>query len=233
MRAFVGGATGLTGREVVAELAQRGVEVHAHVRPDSTNQPHWLAHFGGMGVTVDNTPWDAAQMVTRLTELQPDLVFGLLGTTKKRMKADDASYESVDYGMTVMLINGAVAADSGTRFVYLSAVGSGPNAKGAYMKARSRVERHLKDSGLKYTVARPSFILGARDTHRSFESVGAGVVDGGLKLVKMFGGKKLAGRYSSMQAADLARAMVHLALNPEQRTQICDANRLRLVAGRN
>ena len=35
--AFVAGATGYTGREVVRLLAERGVRTLAHVRPDSSS----------------------------------------------------------------------------------------------------------------------------------------------------------------------------------------------------
>ena len=47
-RAFVAGATGLTGRFVVEELVRRGVEVHAHVRSDSPRLAEWRARAAGI-----------------------------------------------------------------------------------------------------------------------------------------------------------------------------------------
>ena len=39
--AFVAGATGFTGREVVRLLVERGVPAVAHVRPDSPRLEEW------------------------------------------------------------------------------------------------------------------------------------------------------------------------------------------------
>ena len=42
---------------------------------------------------------------------RPEQVFALLGTTAKRSRAGDGDYRSVDFGMTVMLIDAVKAAD--------------------------------------------------------------------------------------------------------------------------
>src|SRR5690554_5381376 len=111
--AWVAGATGFTGREVVRGLRARNVDVVAHVRSDSSKLETWKAYFQEMGARVDSTPWEPSALTESLTKLQPDLVYCLIGTTKKRMRADakaDESYETVDYGLTAMLVDAAVAA---------------------------------------------------------------------------------------------------------------------------
>ncbi|HEX6693612.1 MAG TPA: hypothetical protein VF035_02800, partial [Longimicrobiales bacterium] len=55
--AFVAGATGYTGAEVVRQLATSDTHVVAHVRPDSTALPAWRARFSAAGAAVDVTPW--------------------------------------------------------------------------------------------------------------------------------------------------------------------------------
>src|SRR5262245_139273 len=108
--AFVAGATGYTGREVVRELAVRGFSVVAHVRPDSPRLGEWRARFGelGAGVKVDASPWNLDAVIAALGTHAPTHLFALLGTTRARAKAAAkngaaaADYEAVDYGLTAM-----------------------------------------------------------------------------------------------------------------------------------
>ena len=104
-RAFVAGATGLTGRLVVEHLAVAGVSTVAHVRPDSGRLAHWRESFGALGASVSTAAWQVDAMTEALTEIRPTVVFGLLGTTKKRSRSGDGDYESVDYGLTACLID--------------------------------------------------------------------------------------------------------------------------------
>ena len=50
--AFVAGATGYTGREVVRVLLERGVRTVAHVRPDSPHVDEWRSRFEAQGAAV-------------------------------------------------------------------------------------------------------------------------------------------------------------------------------------
>ena len=61
-RAFVGGATGHTGREVVRQLCERGVETIAHVRPNSSKLNDWLNRFEGWGASVDTSAWGKGEI---------------------------------------------------------------------------------------------------------------------------------------------------------------------------
>ena len=82
--AFVAGATGYTGREVVRELRARGIETIAHVRPDSPTLARWRDEFEALGARVDTTPWDEAAMRATFDAFRPTLVFALIGTTRAR-----------------------------------------------------------------------------------------------------------------------------------------------------
>ena len=211
MRAFVAGATGLTGRHVVEALTTAGVETTAHIRPDSSSIDRWRAHFGASGAVTDTSAWTSEAMTTAMVNLKPDLVFGLLGTTRKRTRAGDGNYMAVDYGLTALLVD-AVASGPRSRFVYLSSVGAHADARGDYMRARWLAEEHIRSSGLPHMIARPSFILGERDEPRPGESVGAGFIDGALGLVGALGGSRWTAPYRSILAPTLAENLVRLSL---------------------
>jgi uncharacterized protein YbjT (DUF2867 family) len=240
--AFVAGATGYTGREVVRRLVARGVTTIAHVRPDRALLDELSAEFARDGAQVSLTPWDEAALVERLTAVRPDIVFALLGTTRHRatesVKAGAAvadSYESVDYALTAMLVRAAAAAAAavnGTRprFVYLSALGAG-SPSGAYFAARFKAERDIEASGLPYVIARPSFITGPdRPESRLGERVGAALVDGVTSFMSALGAKGLSARYASMTAKELAAALVSLSLDPAATALTAEPERLREVA---
>src|SRR5688572_26858649 len=104
-RAFVAGATGYTGRAVVSELTQRGLECIAHVRPDSPQLEEWRDRFKAMGATFDCTPWGDAEFEAVMRHYRPRYSFALLGTTRSRArrakrKGARDSYETVDYLLT-------------------------------------------------------------------------------------------------------------------------------------
>lgn len=222
VRAFVAGATGFTGRAVVAELARRQVEVRAHVRPDSHQLDDWRQTFGALGdhVRVDTTAWEEQALIASLAADPPGVVFALLGTTRARASRDakhgaDSSYEAIDYGLTAMLRRACEALEHPPRFVYLSSMGVREGAAGSYLQARWKVEQELQAGALPYVIARPSFITGERDESRPGERIGSAVADGLLGVVGALGGKRLADRYRSTDDVTLARALVSLALDPD------------------
>jgi len=221
MRAFVAGATGYTGREVVRLLAQRGIETHMHVRPDSSQRDRWQSYAATHGATLDTTAWRDNQFEGHFSKLLPTHIFALLGTTKARAKKVGAAggdkelntYESVDFDLTKELLDAGLTMGSPPRFVYLSSAGSGPNAKGPYLKVRHRIEQDLEECYKSYVSIRPSFITGAdRDDDRPFERVGAAVGNMALKAVGVFGASRLRDRYRSISNIQLARAVVHYGL---------------------
>jgi len=231
-RVFVAGATGYTGREVVRELVARGVPTVAHVRPDSPRLEEWQRRFAGTGAETDATSWDEGAIAETLGRVAPTHVFALLGTTRVRGRAAARegrveSYETVDIGLTALLIRAAGRLEARPRFIYLSAVGVSAAARGAYLRARGRVEQQLMASGLPYTIARPSFITGPdRDDGRPFERVGAGLIDGALVVAGLVGARRLQARYRSTTSTALARALVEAALDPAAENAILESEHL-------
>ena len=216
MTAFVLGATGFVGREVVRQLCVRGGKPLAHVRPDSSKLAAWKATFDQLGATVDTSPWNATALATPLRELRIRELYILIGTTRGKAKTDGVAgdiYQEIDRGLTEIAVDAAKQV-GGIRLVYLSSVGADAKASSAYLKARGQAEDAVRGSGLPWVIARPSFIVGDRDESRIGESIGAGIGDGVLAVAGLFGGKKLRAKYRSTSADVLASALIRLAEAP-------------------
>jgi uncharacterized protein YbjT (DUF2867 family) len=227
--AFVAGATGYVGREVVRALRERGVDTVAHVRPDSSRLDDWRQRFEALGAAVDTTAWEPDAMAATMARLEPSVVFALLGTTRKRARRSgdpNEGYETVDYGLTRLLVD--AAAGTGARFVYLSSAGVSDRSRSAYLSARAKAEQAVRASGLPFVIARPSFITGPdRDDGRPGERVGAAVADGALAIAGIFGARKLRARYRSTSNLTLADALVRLALDPDAANSVVESEGLR------
>ncbi len=232
--AFVAGATGYTGQQVVRALRARGIETVAHVRPDSPRLADWQARFASLGARTDSTPWEPDALRATLAALQPDMVFALLGTTRARARAARqqqgaaADYEAVDFGLTMLLYQAAVADGSRPRFIYLSSAGVRREGGNAYLRARARVELALREGPLPWIAARPSFITGPdREEFRAGERIGAAVADGVLRAVGWLGGRRWRERYRSTSSSVLAAALVRLALDPAVVNTVVESEGLR------
>jgi uncharacterized protein YbjT (DUF2867 family) len=217
--AFVAGATGFVGRQVVEQLRSRGVTTIAHVRPTSKRLDEWRETFGKIGVEVDVSPWDAAMLAEAIKTRGVTHVFIAIGTTRKQAKADNLGgdiYEQVDHALTRMLCEAAVTAGTTPRLVYLSSVGADSEARSPYLRARGRAEDAVRGAGLPYVIARPSFIVSGdgarRDDGRPLEKAAAVVADGLLGAIGLVAGRTR-DRYRSTTPEKLAAALVRLGLD--------------------
>ena len=235
-KAFVAGATGYTGRAVVETLLRQRVETIAHVRPGSEGRKESLRHFESLGAKVDTTPWEPEAMAATLAAREATLVFSLLGTTRKRGKeaakrGRDETYETIDYGLSALLLSAAKESPLHPKFVYLSSMGVSAGTRNQYLAVRYRLEEELKQSGLPFVIARPSFITGPdRPEERPAERVGAAVADALLGIAGALGAKALKARYESQTADELAKALVALALD-ERREIVTESGALRGLVG--
>ncbi|HGG57477.1 MAG TPA: NAD-dependent epimerase/dehydratase family protein [Nannocystis exedens] len=220
--AWVAGATGYTGRALVAHARTSGRTVHAHIRPDSPQLARHRRHFEQeLGVQVEVLAWDPDALREALARVRPTEVYALLGTTKAKARAaakagaKPADYAAVDVGLTLMLMNACLEAEIRPRFVYLSALGADVDASSEYMRARGQVEEALSANSLPYTILRPSFISGPdREERRLGERIGATLSDAILGVIGALGGRRIHDRYRSFDATTLARVLVDLAGNP-------------------
>ena len=216
--AFVLGATGFVGREVVRQLCVRGTTTIAHVRPDSKSLAEWQTKFGALGAQVDTTPWDPVALAATIKRLAPAQLYILIGTTRSRAKADSVDgdiYEKVDYGLTKIAVDAARGSETTPRLVYLSGIGADAGARGAYMRARGKAEDAIRGSALPWVIARPAIITGDRDDSRIGERAAAIVGDGLLAVAGVLGGKQLRARYKSTTPDILASALLRIGEAPE------------------
>lgn len=192
--AFIAGATGYTGSHLVDVLRERGWEVYAHVRPDSSSLETWRARFEAAGAHVDTTPWNDDAMQQAFARIQPTHVFGLLGTTRSRAKgpasAVEDTYHAVDYGLTAIVRRATEHAAPHARFIYLSSIGVTPTSTNPYLKARALLEGELHAGPLDWVIIRPAMIHGAdRPEHRLGEQISNTLISGALGLVGIFSPK--------------------------------------------
>ncbi len=231
-KAFVAGATGYTGQNVVQQLREQGIECVAHVRPTSSRLDEWTQKFEALGAVVNSADWELDAMTAALKDLAPTHVFFLIGTTRARAKRNndpDETYMSVDYALASMMIKACVASGHNPKFIYLSSLGVTESAPSAYLKARFLAESELVVSGLPYIIARPSFITGEdRDEDRPMERIGSAVADGALGVLGALGMTTTRDRYQSLSGAELAEGLIHWALADDTNIEV-DTVRLRLV----
>ena len=216
-KVFVAGATGFVGKALVAEACRQGAQVWAHVRPDSPQLQNWQGYFSGIGAEVSTAAWQPEAIAAELRRTAPQWVFCCIGTTAKRMGRDGKaanSYETVDYGLTKMLADAVGQVGGVERLVYLSSLGAGPSAAGAYLQWRHRAEQAVQACGVAWTIARPSFITGQRDESRPAEHYASLVADGLLNALGFLGATTTRQRYRSTDDTTLARALWRLANDP-------------------
>lgn len=184
-RIFVAGSTGATGRTVMRLAAARGADVIGHQRRKAERPADPRARV------VDLADKDA--LVEELRGCTT--VLQLIGTMRKRFAAGD-TYETSDIGTTRQIADAAAAAGI-DHFVLLSSVGAG-RPMGAYLAAKARAEALVVESGVPYTIFRPSTFVG--EGHRA---------PPGFALVTRVLGLS---RLRPIPIEDLGRALLHAAL---------------------
>jgi len=220
--ALVAGATGITGREVVASLAGRGIETLAHIRPDSPYVNEWIEYFRQVGSGVDTTAWKQDDFSQRLTEIRPSLVFCLLGSSDRRITGDGNiksnpfvdSYMAVDYGLTSMLIRACTSAgEENLRFILVSAMDSDEKSQSEFLRMKAKAEEFLIQSGLNYTIVRVGSII---------ESDRGGREQ--LKRAGLLGIRRKLPDFEAVKPRPLAETLVDVALDPECANRIFETD---------
>jgi len=72
------------------------------------------------------------------------------------------TFERVDYGGTVALLDAAKNAGV-SHFIYISGAAADENSSQSGFRAKGRAERAIRESGIGYTIFRPSLVYGAGD----------------------------------------------------------------------
>ena len=147
---FVTGATGYVGRFLVRRLVEASLRVRCLALPEDTVEP--LATLGVELVRGD---------VTRLDTLlaHGNGVGSIVHAAGAMLPNPPALVERVNVEGTRNVL--AFAKRSGvTRFVYLSAVSAVYARKNSYGRSKAEAERLVRESGLRYTILRPTMVYG-------------------------------------------------------------------------
>lgn len=150
---LVTGATGFVGRHVVARLAERGEPIRCLVR--STSPISVLTPYD-----VELCQGDVAQRETLAPAMAGvNTVVHLVAVIREK---GSATFEQVNHMGTANLVAAAAAAGV-ERMVHLSANGARSLPDYRYLYSKWQGEEEVKNSGLIYTVLRPSIIFGPED----------------------------------------------------------------------
>lgn len=153
---LVTGATGFVGRNIVRELLLRGYRPVCLVRDDrKLREQH-------PGVDPDRmTPIIGSLRDQKSLQHAADLsqaVIHLVGIIIER-RLQRRTFQRIHVRGTMNVVNAAKRAGI-RRFVHMSALGTRPDAVAEYHQTKWIAEQYVRDSGLDWTIFRPSLIHG-------------------------------------------------------------------------
>ncbi len=201
---LITGATGYIGRHLVARLISQGERPRCLVRD--------IQRARGI------LPADKVELVqgdTTLPDVLADAVQGVdtivhtAFITADRKQSAGNQYEVTNVGGTTNLINAAKQAGV-KRIIELSGLGTRPDKPGSYMQGRYLAEKLLIDSGLAWTIIRPSVVFG-KDA-----SFIKGLVDliKASPVVPLIGGGKI--MFQPIYVEDVVSIITKILQDPER-----------------
>lgn len=195
--AIILGATGLTGRLLLARLVADDSysSIKLFSRRDSGNSSPKIKEFIG----------DVLQLENFKDDFTADELFCCIGTTSAKTK-DRTVYKTIDFGIPVAAAKLAKENNIPT-FLVISSIGANTKSNIFYSRTKGEMEQAVLNIKIPNTyILRPSLIMGERDQRRIGEHVGAVL----LKLTSVF----LVGRLKKFRAIEadcIASAMISLA----------------------
>jgi uncharacterized protein YbjT (DUF2867 family) len=148
---LVAGATGFLGGEICRQLRAKNISVKGLVR--TTSDAGKVAQLKASGVeTIEGDLKDKASLVKALQGVTT--IISTVSSTLSRQEGD--SIQSVDEDGQNNLINAAISAGT-PQFIYVSFC----NMPGEFplQTAKRKVEKHLSESGLQYTILQPTCFM--------------------------------------------------------------------------
>lgn len=207
MNVFITGGSGFVGREIITRLMAENHSVRALVR-----QAERLADFSGIETVVgDTTKPDTLE--GKLTGC--DAVIHLVGIIRE-FPGRGVTFDKLHTQSTANMLK--AAQEQGVkRYIQMSANGTRKQAETGYHRTKWAAEEQVLQSGLDWTILRPSLIFGPNDM---FVNMLARLVKM-LPLVPVMGD----GQYhlQPVHVDDVAKSFVAALDNPEtlHRTYSC------------
>ncbi len=204
MKALLLGATGLIGKETLAQLRTdtRFEKVLVLARKDGVSDDR---------VTWRKTDFDGDETYARLTSDAIDVVFCCMGTTIKQAGSREA-FTRVDYEYPMRVANALRASAAKVRFALVSSVGADATSSSFYLRTKGELERELGKMGFaSVEIMQPSLLLGAREESRVGEVVSTVL----MRPLGMLMRGPLA-KYHAIEGKDVARALIASVTQPAQ-----------------
>lgn len=155
MKIFLTGSTGFVGKQILQDLLENKYQVKCLVRQGSEQK---LAHYKDVEI-VQGDITDASSLIGKLAGC--DAVINLVGIIRE-FPGKKITFERLHYEGTANLVR--AAREQGVRrFIQMSALGARPDGKTQYQQTKFRAEEFVRNSGLDYTIFRPSIIFGPED----------------------------------------------------------------------
>ncbi|GAB4320502.1 MAG: hypothetical protein Kow00127_12790 [Bacteroidales bacterium] len=201
-RAIVAGATGLVGRELIAQLTR---SPHYEKVWALTRRP---AEFDSPA--PEQLVIDFDRIPESLPDVQADHLFCALGTTINKAGTRE-EFRKVDQHYVIAL--GRWAKEHGiNKFLAVSAMGASERSLFFYNRVKGQTEAGLKELGLpSLFIFRPSLLLGKRNKKRPAEETAEKI----FRVLNplMAGPLK---KYKPVEAGTVAAAMISEAINSDE-----------------
>jgi len=208
-RVLITGATGLIGGHLLSMLIDEPQVSRIFA---ATRRP-----IPPMNKVTNPHDPQLSDALTQLTE-PVDLVFCCLGTTMREAGSKEA-FVLADY---TLVVDTAITGQrlGAKHMLVVSAIGANSKSPFFYNRVKGEMEEALiAQDWPRLTIARPSMLLGHRESQRFNESL----------FAPLF--KIMPGKWKSIEARDVAKAMLHEALLPSREgVNILDSRQLRELA---
>jgi uncharacterized protein YbjT (DUF2867 family) len=146
---LVVGATGLLGGAITRQLLDQGHDVRVLVRPGSDHAA--LAAAGAQPVHGDLK--DPASLLSAC-----DGVDTVITTANSAARGGPDTVDSVEIEGNRSLVDAAKGSGVG-HFIFVSALGASEDSPVPFMRGKALAERHLRESGVPYTILQPNIFL--------------------------------------------------------------------------
>lgn len=160
----VTGATGFIARHLRRYLNEKGVKL------SSISRSNFRSYQNESKIVTAN--YDPITILPKIHD--HDAVIHLVGTGCQSIRN---SFDSVNYKLTKKIVDLCKEARI-KKITYLSGLGVSRNSPLEYFLSKYRAETEIKNSGMDYTILRPSFIVGKGDplTRHLARQIGQGTV---------------------------------------------------------